>query len=93
MPIGRPPVLTLSASLLPATRSGDLLPRGVVQARYTLQGAPVLLATDSRGECIHQIRLAEDELFEMCEEVATAWLEGLLDHYDPVPRRPTLGVC
>ena len=59
-----------------------LLGRGVWWADYLRDGRPVLLAIDSRGECIKRVRLVRDE----DEELAREWLDGLLEHYDP-PRR------
>ena len=56
-----------------------LLDRGVWEAEYLLAGRPVLLAITSRGECLKRVRLAVDD----DEEIARAWLEGLLEHYDP----------
>lgn len=53
--------------------------RGVHWADYLNRGRPVLLAIDSRGECIRRVRLERDE----DEEIAREWLDGLLEHYDP----------
>lgn len=65
--------------------AAKLLGRGVWVADYLLDGRPVLLAVDSRGELRKRVRLASDA----DEEFAREWLEGLLEHYDPpvmVPR-------
>lgn len=56
-----------------------LLDRGVHFADYLLRGRPVLLAIDSRGECLKRVRLVRDE----DEDMAREWLEGLIEHYDP----------
>jgi hypothetical protein len=68
------------------TAAVKLLPRGVHHADYLIDGCPVLLAIDSRGNCVKRGKLLPDT----DEECARAWLEGLLDHYDPLPRRPAL---
>ena len=65
-----------------------LLPRGVHPADHLVGDCPVLLAIDSRGNCLRRVRLAPD----IDEEVAREWLAGLIDHYDPLPRRPQLEV-
>lgn len=62
-----------------------LLDRGVWWADYLSRGRPVLLAIDSRGECLRRVRLDRDE----DEEIAREWLDGLIEHYDP-PRRLVL---
>lgn len=62
--------------------AGKLLGRGVWFADYLIRGRPVLLAIDSRGECVKRVRLVRDE----DEEIARDWLDGLIEHYDP-PRR------
>lgn len=46
----------------------------------------MLLAIDSRGNCIKRVRLSPDG----DESLAREWLDGLLEHYDPLPRRPQL---
>lgn len=64
----------------------NLLPRGVWPAGYMIDGLEVLLAIDSRGNCLRRVKLAEG----VDEEIARAWLEGIIDHYDPAPKRPDL---
>lgn len=61
-----------------------LLARGVHEAEYLVDGHPVLLAIDSQGNCVRRVKMAPD----VHEGVARAYLNGLLDHYDPV--RPPL---
>lgn len=65
-----------------------LLDRGVCYADYLIYGDRALLAIDSRGNCIRRIRLSPS----VDEGCARAWLEGLLDHYDPLPRAPELRI-
>ncbi len=61
-----------------------ILPRGVWLADYLVKGQRALLAVDSRGALLKLYPLAPDA----DEDCARAWLEGLLDHYDPL--RPAL---
>lgn len=63
-----------------------LLPRGVHWADHLVGGCPVLLAIDSRGNCLKRVRMQPTS----DEAAAREWLEGLLDHYDPVPAPPQL---
>jgi hypothetical protein len=63
-----------------------LLERGVHVAAYLMNGCYVLHAIDAKGNCLRRVRLAED----VDEECARVWLQGILDHYDPLPLRPVL---
>lgn len=60
-----------------------LLPRGVQYAHYLVDGYRVLHAIDSRGNCLRRVKLTPD----VDEELARAWLDGLLEHYDNPERR------
>lgn len=64
----------------------QMLGRGIHTAKYLLDGHRALMAIDSAGNCIKRVKLAP----EVHEGLARAFLEGLLDHYDPVPVRPKL---
>ena len=84
-----------TAGYIDITRSADHAPvsaalfaRGVHVAPYTLKGAPVLLAIDSRGDCIRRVRITSDTH----DGVAREWLLGLLDHYDAQSQRPALAL-
>lgn len=68
------------------TAALKLLPRGVHTADYLIDGHPALIAIDSHGNCIRRVKIVPS----VDEECAHEWLEGLLDHYDPLPRRPVL---
>lgn len=65
-----------------------LLPRGVHPADHLKDGCRLLLAIDSLGNCLRRAKITPDS----SEECAREWLQGLLDHYDPLPSRPTLAV-
>jgi len=59
-----------------------LLDRGVWKAPYLLNGREVLQAIDRHGNCVRRVRLS----LGVDEEVARAWLEGYLEHVDPLPQ-------
>lgn len=64
--------------------------RGVSFASYRIGGDPVLHAIDSQGNLLRRVRLRAD----VDETIARAFLEGLLEHDDPLdpplPPPPTL---
>lgn len=59
----------------------SLLPRGVHRAEYLVRGFVVLVAIDSQGNCLRRVPITSTR----DEETASAWLEGVLEHYDPAP--------
>lgn len=63
-----------------------LLQRGVWTADYLIEGHPVLHAIDSNGNCLRRVKMSP----AVDETCARAWLNGLLDHYDPMLPRLSL---
>jgi len=58
----------------------------VHEADYLVGGCAVLQAIDSHGNCLRRYPLRPD----VDAECARVWLEGLIDHYDPLAPRLTL---
>jgi hypothetical protein len=73
-------------SVGPGVDSLPILPRGVHFADYLVDNCRVMLAIDSRGNCIQRIKLGPDR----SEMLSRAHCDGMLDHYDPVPAPPVL---
>src|SRR5881628_3496958 len=74
---------------LDACSRDDLWGRGVHLAQYRVDGDPVLVAVTAAGDLLKRVRLSS----EVDEGCARAFLQGLLDHYDPeeeTPGRPAL---
>lgn len=60
----------------------NLLPRGVWEADYLVRGCRALLAINRDHECVRRVRIRAG----VDEEIARAWLEGLLERLDPAPQ-------
>jgi len=71
---------------MPPTAANQLLPRGVHHADYLVRGFAVLIAVDSQGNCLRRVPITSSR----DEETARAWLEGVIEHYDPAPKLPVL---
>jgi hypothetical protein len=59
-----------------------VLTRGVYRAPYRVKGAPTYVAVSANGDRIAELPVGA--LFDT-PELCVVWLEGLLEHEDPIP--------
>ena len=62
-----------------AARRSEVLPRGVYEATYRVEGYEVLVAIDSAGNARKHVKLKPGVSYAR----AKAWLEDVLDRIDP----------